>query len=250
MKKKILILVGLFLLFVIYFTPAKLAESFIPDNNQVSVSGLQGRVWSGEISQVSAAGLSLSELAFSVNWLDLLMFSPSVDLEINRGDVRGDLQVSLADFKEYLEINNANIELAADNLSSQIPVRGVELGGDISSQDLSLITEQKKLSFVEGKLNWRRAVVNYAGQEFSLGDFSLVAETHPETKQIRAQLLKTKNELGLQGQVLLAVDGTLEFEGSIATDIDQTLYGTIALFNNGKPQNGRLPIKFKQKIFK
>ena len=36
---------------------------------------------------------------------------------------------------------------------------------------------------------------------------------------------------------------------TISTDIDESLYNTVALFNNGKPANGRLPIRFKQKIF-
>lgn len=250
MKKKIFILGGLFIFFVICFTPAKLAEGFIPDNNPVSISGLNGTIWSGEVGQVSAMNLSLNEVEFSINLIDLFLFSPSVDLVINRGDLQGDLEVSLADFKQYLEINDANIELSAGNLSSHIPVPNVALGGDIVSRDLSVVAESKKLKFLEGTVNWRRAVVNYAGQEFALGDFGAVVTTNTDENVINAELLKTKNELGLQGKVKLAADGMLDFEGSIATDIDQTLYRTIALFNNGKPQNGRLPIKFKQRVLK
>jgi|GEM_PF-2400129 len=251
MKKKILILSIAFVVLVIAFAPAKLAENFIPDNKGVAVSGLSGSVWSGEIASIVAPGISLSEIEFSTSLLDLMLANPSIMLDIAKGDLQGDLRVYLSeDLSQSVRLDNANLTLAAAHLEPFLPIRGVELSGQLSTGDLDVRAENKRPTFLEGNIQWRNASISFGGNSWPLGDYSVSVTTDEEKKIITAQLEKRKNELGLEGTITLLADGTVEIVGSIATEIDQTLYNAIALFNSGKPENGRLPIKFRQKIFK
>jgi len=100
-----------------------------------------------------------------------------------------------------------------------------------------------------GQVSWRKAAINFAGQSWFLGDFIINTQTNKTKKEIVGLFEKTNNKLGLEGKIILSENGMLEFVGSIATNIDQDLYSAIALFNDGKPANGRLPIRYKQSMF-
>lgn len=251
MKKKIAILLGLFIFLVIAFTPAKLLMSFMPERSPVTLTGISGSVWSGEISKVSANQLAFRDVLFSIDLLSLLMISPSVSLDIAGGDVSGTLVFHKTDdLSKNMQMSDVNVNFSGDILKSFMPMPGLEVNGDFRTNDLTFATENRRPKSVDGTLRWQNAKVSYAGQSFDLGDFVVQATTDEEKKLITANILKSKNALDLQGKVTLQPNGMVEIDGSIGTDIDQTLYNAFLLFNNGKANNGRLPIKFKQRIFR
>ena len=251
MKKKIFILLGLFLILVIAFTPAKLLSGFMPDRSPVSLSGVSGSVWSGEINQVSVKQFTFKGVLFSIDLLSLVKVSPAVFLDIAGGDVSGTLIFhQTEDFNKSIKVEDVNVNFSGELLKNFLPLPGLELSGDFSTQELALLTQNRKPTNIDGMIRWQNAQVSYAGQSFQLGDFNIVATTDEEKKLITAQILKSKNALDLQGQVSLAANGMVEITGSISTETDQNLYNAFALFNNGKPKDGRLPIKFKQRIFR
>ncbi|TQV73928.1 type II secretion system protein N [Aliikangiella marina] len=251
MKKKIFILVSLFLILVVAFTPAKLLLGFLPDRSPFSLNGVSGTVWSGEVSQVAVNQLSFRDVLFSVDLLSLVMFSPSVSLDIASGDMAGDLVFHLTDDpSKNIEVSDVNINFSGKELKRFLPLPGLEVKGDFLTKDLDFVSENQKPKSVDGTVRWQSAEVSYAGQSFTLGDFIIRATTDEEKKIIKAEVLKSKNALDLQGDIILQANGMVEITGSISTEIDQTLYTAFALFNNGKPNNGRLPIKFKQRIFR
>jgi len=249
MKKKILILSSLFVLFIAAMAPASLIERFMPRQEYISISGLSGSIWSGKIAQVSAMGENFYDVDFSLSPFAILIASLSLDVDISKGAVVGDLNVVLdKNYNENVTLNNVNLSVKANSYPSYMKTFGIELGGDIDISKLDLTIENKKPVIVNGIVGWKSSSVIYAGQEWSLGDFSVVLLTDEENKTITGKLNKIKNELGLEGQFTLDNKGVFEFVGSIATDSEQALYQAFALFNNGKPANGRLPIKFKQKV--
>ncbi|WP_444996884.1 type II secretion system protein N [Aliikangiella sp. IMCC44359] len=250
MKKKSFILSCLFIVLVIYLTPAKLIEHLTPPNNQVQLSGFSGSVWSGTIGSVISKDASFSNVEFAVSPVALFAAKLSLAIEIPKGPIKGEFNISLTkELDKSIEISNANISLAAKFLEKFIPVRGASLEGKITTKDFDLMTENKKVKFIEGHLNWRSAVVGFQGQKWPLGNFSIKSSTDEKSKVITLELVKAKNKLGLQGKATLSPDGMMAFTGSISTDIDQSIYKTVALFNNGKPANGRLPIQYRQKVF-
>lgn len=250
MVKKATILTGLFVFFVVFSAPAQLLTRFAPEQKQLSISGLQGSLWSGEVAQLTFNQYRFNQLNFSISPLQLLLARLALDLEIGKGDISGDLALVLGtDYQNHLEINQANLTLDTQQLLPFIPVRGVEIDGQLTTQGLDLILENQRPVWVQGEVAWTNAKAGYVSQQWPLGDLALQLATQEETGDIVGKLKKTRNVLGLEGQVVLSKNGMLELVGSIATDIDKDLYAAMALFNDGKPANGRLPIKFKQKIF-
>ena len=222
----------------------------MPAQRGVIASGFSGTVWSGKIDQLSAQKMSLKKVEFSVNPLAMLTGGLSVTLDIPEGDLIGDLSLKVSGMdKPDLLIKDANLKLAAKKIEDYIPFKGIILNGEIVSKNLLVDIESQKPKALSGDVSWKKSSIGYAGQQWDLGIFSARFTTDDKTGVISGKFLKTKNKLGLEGKVSVTPDGMLEFIGHIATDIDQNIYSTLALFNNGKPAGGKLPIKFKQKVF-
>jgi general secretion pathway protein N len=250
MKKKIVILSGLFLVLLVAMTPAKLIEYFMPPQNNLVISGVDGSIWSGQVRHAMVNNIALKDIEFSISPLSLVLFSPKIDLEIASGDVQGEITLFLnGEMESNLRVESMSLELAAELLEAFSPVKGVELRGTILTRDLDFTLENKKPALMQGQVHWQNAIFTFNGQRFELGDFLLTTVTDTNAKTITGEIGKTKNIIGIEGNVVLTADGSVEISGSIPTDIDQTIYRTLALFNNGKVENGRLPIRFKQKLF-
>lgn len=242
-------MLGLFFLFVIFTAPAKLIENFLPQQNKVIINGFSGSLWSGSISQINLQQMNFNDVTYSVNPFALMMTKLSVKLNIPEGDIQGALKVNLSnDYDKNMALNDINLIIQASSLQSFIPIKNSQVSGVIESKDLNALIENKKVTSLDGMASWNNASLTYSGENWKLGDFSVQLSTD-DKKVIQGKLLKTKNALGLEGSFTLTNNGIFEMIGSIATDSEQRLYQTFALFNNGKPANGRLPIKFKQKIF-
>ena len=249
MKKKILILSSLFVFFVVALTPASLINIVMPPQKNLSIHGVKGSIWSGDIDQITVAGKQLKQVKFAVNPFVLMMAKLSLDLDIKKGDVLGDLNIVLgSDYAQNIQLNDANLNVTAAMFQNYLPITGVEIGGEIVTSNLNVKVENKKLVIAEGLLSWKRAAITFSGQEWQLGDFVVDASTDEKTNVISGKLLKSQNKLDLKGKFSLDSKGMFEFIGDISIDSEQALYQAFALFNNGKPAKGRLPIKFKQKI--
>ena len=251
MKKKILILVPLFFVFIIAMAPASLLENLVAEQKRVTVSGFSGSLWSGEINSISTNGLAFENVEYSLGLLALLTAKASIDLDIKKGLVKGNLNVTAgSDYMQSMHINNANLRLSAAELENHIKLMGAKLKGNISTADLSLELANNRPKSADGTLRWRNAAVVFAGKEWPLGNFAVDVSTNERTKAIVGKIRDNKNQLGIDGEVSLLPNGMVEFSGSISTEIDKSLYTAISMFKNGNVKNGRLPIKFTQKVFR
>ncbi|MGX5202987.1 type II secretion system protein N [Aliikangiella sp. IMCC44632] len=250
MIKKIVVLSLCFIVFLVYLIPASLFENHIPARQGLSISGLSGTIWRGEVRETRFNTTSVSETSFSLSVFSLFLGALSVDLEIPQGDVTGELNVTLPlSANKPLQLKDASLKLRAEQLNPIIGIRDVSVGGQISTDTLEAKVLAKKLLSLNGSGRWNNASVNYAGQNWELGDFLFSAKTDEANKLIEITILNSKNKLDLQGKATINSAGMFEFIGSISTSTEQSIYNAMTLFNNGKPAAGRLPIKFKQKIF-
>ena len=246
MKKKIVILVLLFLSLVIYFAPVKVVENFIPQNNKLSILGMKGSVWSGNIDRVVVSDWLLEDLDYHLNFFSLLTGNLNVSTLIKKGDIRGELDFDISDINN-LEISEANLQAPAIRLEKYLPFPGIELGGNLSVQDLTMQLINQKPTTLFGTTRWKKANVDINGKSWALGDFEVI--WHMDNGVVVGNVSKSvKNQLGLEGTVTLTTAGLLEFKGSIASSTDQSIYAALSLFANGTMKNGRLPIKLKRKI--
>jgi len=249
MKKKIIILISLFIILVIVFAPAKLAKNLLPENNQLMISGLQGSIWSGEIDTIEIKDWQFQEIDYELSLISLITGNLGATGEIHRGDLKGDFFFEFKDSKN-IEVGDVNVETSAVNLEQYVPFPGVELAGKISTQDFNARLEDNKPVNLSGVTSWNNASIDLNGQKWTLGNFDVLWSTDVEKNIITGTLSKSKkNKIDIDGSITLTKIGLLEFNGSIAQSTDKTIYAAFTLFANGKPANGRLPIKFKKKIF-
>lgn len=248
MKKKVIIFASLFLVLVVLKTPATLLKSFVPNSSKISLSNLQGTIWSGKIGQIAVQDIVIDDLAFSLNFVDLLTAKLGADLDFTQGDILGQLGVTFSDQNSF-DIQDANLSINASMIESKISFKGIQLFGELVFTDLAAKVSNKRLVLLDGQSTWSKASVAFAGNDWTLGDFKLQWKTQSASGNILGDILPSKNQLGLQGQVIINKAGLLDFKGSISTDIDRKIYNAFLLFANGKVNNGRLPIKFKKKIF-
>jgi general secretion pathway protein N len=249
MKKKFFILSILFIFFLLMLAPAKIIKSFMPQQAQINLDGLSGSIWSGKINQISTANFNLSNVEYQLNPFALFLAKLSVSLKLSDQDIKGNLAIKLSsNYANYQTIENANLTINSNLFSHYLPMANTQINGEIVSRGLNIIMVNKKPELIEGELRWNQANVNINGKDWALGTLAVKLETDQTNGDIKAQILPTENALDIKGNIKLSRDGIVEFIGSISTDTEQQLYQTFALFNNGKPANGRLPIKFRQKL--
>jgi len=249
MKKKIGILVGLFIILVVVFAPARLAEGFIPKNNNLIVGNLTGSLWSGKVDQIMVKGWNLQEIEYNLSILSLISGSFGGSSSVHNGDLNGDFSFQIVDSK-HISLSQTNIKIDAVRFEEYMPFPGINLGGTASTKDFSIQLVNQKPSFLSGMTSWNDANISLNSNSWSLGNFDFVWETNQETNLITGTLSKArKNQLGIEGKVTLTKEGLFEFRGSVLASIDQNIYAALSLFSNGPVKDGRLPIKFKKKIY-
>jgi len=249
MIKKIFILTILFLILIIVFAPVKLAENFIPQNSQLNISGMQGSIWSGTIDNIEMSGWVLKEVDYSLSVFSLISGGVGGSSEIHKGDVKGSLSFEITD-QNNLEISDANVEIFALKFEKYLSFPGIELNGKLSTNDLDVQLVNKKPVVITGMTSWKNASVSLSNKKWELGGFNISWDTDLEKNLITGTIRKNqKNKLDIDGVINITKIGMLEFKGSIAASTDKAIYSAFSLFADGKVQNGRLPIKFKKKIF-
>ncbi len=248
MKKKIAILVSLFVLLLVVFAPVKLAENLIPKNSQLVISGMQGSIWSGQIDSIEIMDWQLQDIDYDLSIMSLITGNLGLSGEIHRGDIKGDFSFEVKDPKN-IEISDLNIETSAINFEKYIPFPGIELGGQVSTKDFYAQLVDQRPVMLSGVTSWDNASVDLNGQKWSLGSFDILWSTDADKNIITGMLSKNKkNKIDIDGNITLTQNGMLEFKGSISQSIDKTIYAAFSLFANGSAKNGRLPIKFKKKV--
>lgn len=247
MKKKLIILIALFVFLVVWLAPASLIEGFMPADKGIRVSRLQGTLWSGAIGQIDANGWHFEELDYDLDLFSLLVGQVGSSVVIGKGDIVGFLEFT-TDGEQSLSIANASIETNAQLLERFLPFPGISLNGDISTVDFSMDVKDKKTTLVSGLVTWNDAAVKLKNNLFKLGKFQIDWQTDTDTGLIVGNVIKTANALALEGKITLDSTGLFEFKGSISTKTQDSIYNTLILFADGKAKGDRLPIKFKKKL--
>ena len=247
MKKKMVYLFGLFVFFVLWLVPASLLRSYLPPVSGLIVGNIQGTIWGGEIDTLQYRQLQLKAINFSLKPFELITGAAAVAVELNDGDVTGSVDIA-AESKASFTVRSADLMMRAYLLEAFLPIRGIKLEGRLASQDLDFAINDTRPTFIEGVTSWQNASVDFSGQLWQLGDFAIRWRTLDDGR-LQGIFQKTDNRLGLEGKIELSSQGMLEFIGSISDKTEKPVYDTLALFADGKAASGRLPLKFKQKIF-
>jgi len=248
MKKKIIVLFTLFVILVVWLAPASLIEAFMPSNENIKVSRLQGTLWSGEIGQLDGDGWHFEDIQYDLKLFSLLIGQVGGSLTIDKGDVVGLLEIT-TDGEQSLSVRGASINTQAQLLERFLPFPGIGLHGEISTVGLFIDVEDNKPIAINGLITWDDAALNLKDVFFKLGKFQINWQTNEENGLMVGNVIKTENALSLEGKITLDSAGLFEFKGSVSSKTQNAIYNTLILFADGKVSNDRLPIKFKKKLY-
>lgn len=247
MKNKIILFTSFLLILIIILMPAKLITTFIPEKSGLTLVGLDGTVWSGSINHLQAKGWTLGEVKFNTKILALVTGQLGADISILEGDLKGDFSFSLKDDKN-IELEDVSIKTKLSHFEKYIPFKGIELNGNIETQNLALKLVDSKPKHLSGITRWNDGAVVFNGKSWQLGNFAINWKTN-EDGSINGTIMKEKNVLDLQGNINISNQGLLDFSGSISTRVDKSMFNAFIFFADGKPSNGRQGLKFKKKIW-
>jgi len=248
MQKKWLIYFFLFLTFLIYLAPASLIERFLPEKAPLHYEQINGRLWQGKIAGLKLPGIQLGDITYDLSILDLVSGALGGKLQLTKGDIEGELVVTWY-AQNHIQWQDANLSAPALIAEAYLPVRGIQLAGQLETESFSGELINNRPIFLQGITQWKNAGLNWQGQTWQLGDIKIKWNSSEKDKQIHGELISNDNQLGLRGTITLNDKGELLFIGSIATTAEKPIYDTLAIFADGKPAAGRLPLKFKRKVF-
>ena len=247
MKNKIILFTSFLILLIIVFMPARLISNFIPEKSGITISGLNGTVWSGEINNLQVKGWSLSNISFDTHFFPLITGTFGAEVDILKGDITGHTIFQMKNSKNG-ELKDTNILTKLSQFEKYIPFKDVELKGELETKQLALNIVESKPVYIIGNTIWNNGAVVFNGMSWELGDFEINWQTS-EDGTIQGNILKRENVLEIQGNIIISKQGFLEFNGSISTRVDKSIFNAFLFFADGKPSNGRQGLKFKKKVW-
>ncbi len=247
MKNKIVVLSLVFIVLLIVLIPARFVQNLVPSSIPIKLTNMTGSAWSGQVESANVQGIQVEDIDYNISFFSLLVASLSGSLEIANGDVSGAFDFSMSD-QNNLSVDQANLRMTADKLEKFMPFPGIQFEGALSTENLDADISEGKLVHLAGVTSWSNAVVTINNQQQVLGTFIVDWTTNAKENLITGRFRKTKNEIGLEGNITLNSAGIAEFKGSISSSADRNLYTALSLFADGKVELGRLPVKFKKKI--
>ncbi len=208
-RRYLLLGVGAYLLFLVVTFPAAYAYIAIRDGlDRVTLSGIEGIVWSGSARHLRAGAIQLQNIHWQVRPWALLM---------GRAELMLDSQGEGMDFETFLG-RTLGGGFYLRELRGQVPVTAIQrmtpypvpvLEGELVFEDLRVSLAQGKFTEGDGVIRWQGAAIKM-GSSLELGGFSLELKT--EGQQIRGLLRDTGGPLQAEGSLNVTQEGAYRLQ--------------------------------------
>ncbi len=214
--KLALIGVLLFVVFLVVTLPANTAYAlmktkFAPQA-ALTLSNVQGTVWSGRAGPALIGGQRLDSLTWDVNSWALLIGRVQANIEFRNGDSFGSAKIARGfTGKVYARDIEARIDLQRMKLLAQVLPLGMQgaLLLHLSAFDL----DRKSIVNAAGTLAWDNAVITVPAR-VDFGNLRIVFGS--EDDNVKATLSDGGGPLQADGILTIARDGNYKFTGTFA----------------------------------
>ncbi|MGI9227990.1 MAG: type II secretion system protein N [Gammaproteobacteria bacterium] len=197
---KILVGIVIFSCAFVYFAPASLIQKFLP--NEISVSGVSGTVWNGNLQTIVFDQVGIQNTKWSSNPLSLLTGKLQADISIDSNNLKGNLETSYSGTK----IRAEDVLLDGD-LSLLMPYFekfGLTISGKFNANFNSLEVENGLPKQADGVLNTYNT--NILGVfPLNLGDITGIFEDRAQGMLIKVE--NSNGELDLNGAITVDENG-------------------------------------------
>jgi len=235
-----------YLIFLIVTLPADVSYAYWKKNwgqrEQIVLSGLDGSVWSGSVSQAMIKGQIVQQLQWHFKPLSLLLGKMEADVEFSVPDGFGKGKVGYSVFGGmYAKDVEAWIPLPV--LARFVDLAALRPGGKLNINLHKFGYANGSVSEAEGMLAWLDAEVSFF-QPVALGNFQLDLSTSDEN--VVGELKDKGGPLQAQAKISLTPKGDYDLDGEVLLRDRSRIDLQQALQNMGRPNaKGAIPLKQK-----
>ncbi|MCK5336660.1 MAG: type II secretion system protein N [Gammaproteobacteria bacterium] len=202
MKTKNIFIAGAisYFLFLLILTPAaNIIPLLTPSSNKISLHGISGSLWSGEIDQVIFNKQKLQSLRWSLNPLSIFAASISTDLqtEYKGQSISSQLEYSL--ISKIITLNDLQSSIKATELQKILNLPFGQLDGEINIDLHTVDLVAGKLPLINGKISWNNAKLSLSNT-ISFGQLQLILHSN-DTGDLFGELSNKQGELSIQGDI-------------------------------------------------
>jgi len=189
-----------YFLFLLLLTPAATVISFLnlPAKN-ISLSGVSGSIWSGQIEQAQIKNQSLENVLWSLNPFSLFTGSVVTDLQADIFNNPVEAKLDYSYINNSTSLHNVISYLKAEDLQKKLNLPFGELSGNLKLDFEQIIINPKALPTLLGNVQWQNAKLTLS-EKISFGNILLDLKSDNEGNLI-GKLSNTKGELALKGDI-------------------------------------------------
>ncbi len=183
-----------------YLAPASLIQKFLPGN--ISVAGISGTLWNGNIQQVVVDNISVSNTEWSASPISLLAGNIKADVSINSYNLKGNFETSYSGSSVRASDVDLNGELSL--LKPIFEKYGLTIDGKFDADFEKLEMENGIPKHADGTLQtFDTRILGVV--PVHLGDITSVFED--QTQGVQINLNNTEGELDLNGNITITQNG-------------------------------------------
>jgi len=202
-----------YLVFVLATLPLPWILNKVTLPKSVTLNGVSGTIWQGEIAQVvltnSAKSTQLQQVKTALSFWSLFSLTPKVDIHFGDALLAGpEGKLTLAASQELLSLTDVELFIPANDIAQQaelpLPVTAKgELELHLTQIDISL--NEQKCQQANGDIGWSHAGIIAMEQNIKLG--KLKANISCDKGDLIVKI-SPKNDLGLSFSAYLGVKGS------------------------------------------
>jgi general secretion pathway protein N len=233
-----------YFIFLIVKLPAVHVLSKMQLPNGISVSGISGTIWNGNVQRAQAKGFPISDVNWSLSFFPLLL--GEISTNIKAGDIRDVTQISVnghVSFKgQHLKVENLLAYIPTNLAISLLPLPiPIEADGRFKVE-LNEVNYEAGCQTFTGKGQWLNANFTGVNGVIELGDFDADLSCQDGNVVLH---VKQPNRFGLTAKATIPANLKFKINGRFKPEVSlpEEVHQAAQFF--GKPDaDGYYPIKF------
>ncbi|PKG97946.1 type II secretion system protein N [Paraglaciecola sp. MB-3u-78] len=233
-----------YFIFLIVKLPAVHVLSKMQLPNGISVSGISGTIWNGNVQSAQAKGFPISDVNWSLSFFPLLL--GEISTNIKAGDIRDVTQISVnghVSFKgQHLKVENLLAYIPTNLAISLLPLPiPIEADGRFKVE-LNEVNYEAGCQTFTGKGQWLNANFTGVNGVIELGDFDADLSCQDGNVVLH---VKQPNRFGLTAKATIPANLKFKINGRFKPEVSlpKEVHQAAQFF--GKPDaDGYYPIKF------
>lgn len=236
--KLIIISILLYIFMLLANLPAAHIIHRITLPKNVSLQGVDGSIWQGQISKAVINGIPLKNIQWDINFLPLLIGSVSADIKVSNARIAEDVAFSgVASFSiasQKIKLDDSQLQLPTDLVMAKLPLPIPVNANGRFKLDLDYLVysiPEKQCYAMAGKGQWINASVEGLNGFIDFGNFDATLNCPDNQIEIK---IDPQNRLNMDVVATVNAKGKIKAKGrfkldpSLPKDVQQAaiLFGT------------------------